>query len=181
MKLENQVYSLELAKKLKEKREAVLGYEKLYEVSNLGAVRSLARNTTSGRVLKQNRSRFYLSVCLSNKNKYRTFATHRLVAQAFIKNPENKPYVNHKNGNKYDNQARNLEWTTPSENKTHAVKNGFTYSPKGRNHWNAKLTEYDVVLIRRNAHKPLKELAKQFKVSIQTVSDIINRKKWKHI
>lgn len=164
-----------------EKWRSIKGYKALYEVSNLGNVRSLPRFTTLGRVLKQNRSRFYKSVCLSKKNKFKTFTVHRLVAEAFIINPKNKLYVNHKDGNKYNNQLKNLEWSTPSENKVHAIKNGFTYSPKGSNHWAAKLQKWQVITIRRNAYKPLKVLAKEFRVSLQTISDIINRKKWKYL
>lgn len=156
-------------------------YKGLYQVSSLGRVRSLPRNTTKGGIIKGNKSRFYQSLCLSKNGYIKSYAIHRLVAITFIKNSDNKPYVNHKDGNKFNNRVDNLEWTTPSENKIHAVKNGFTYSPRGEKHWASKLSEWQVISIRRNAYKPQKELAKEFNVSFQTISDIINRKKWKHI
>jgi len=100
----------------------VVGYEGLYEVSNLGRVKSLPRNGTirQERVLRENVKRSgYVNIVLRKNGKPRTFRLHRLVARAFIQNPENKPQVNHKNGDKRDNRAINLEWTTVSENLKH--------------------------------------------------------------
>jgi hypothetical protein len=61
----------------------------------------------------------------NNDRKY--FLIHRLVAQTFIPNPENKPEVNHKDGNKHNCYYKNLEWVTPSENKQHAFDTGLKY------------------------------------------------------
>lgn len=160
----------------------ITGYEGLYKVSDLGRVKSLPRNTTSGRVLRQNKSRFYPTVCLSKENRFESVSVHRLVAIHFIQNPDNKPYVNHRDGNKFNNNASNLEWVTPSENKIHAMKNGLTFSPRGENHWAARLTEKQVIKMRlTRGHKKIREIAADFKVSPQLVSDILNRKRWKHI
>ena len=156
-------------------------YTGLYQVSTLGRVRSLPRTTTTGRILKKNKSRFYITVCLSKKNKFETVSVHRLIAKHFIRNPKDKPYVNHLDGNKFNNKLENLEWCTPSENKKHAVVNGYTYSPRGVKHWASKLTEKQVIEIRQKRNERQKVLAKRYKISIQTISDIINRKKWKHI
>lgn len=95
-----------------------------YQVSNLGNVRSIPRNRTKGGVLtpfEYIRNGYYLVSIYINGVKKRCFV-HKLVAQAFIKNPLNKPQVNHKNGNKHDNRASNLEWVTCSENIQHAYK-----------------------------------------------------------
>lgn len=166
---------MEIWKKIK-------NYEGLYEVSSLGRIKSLPRTTTKGGILKQNKSRFYLTVCLSKENQFRSLTVHRLVATHFISNPSQKAYVNHKDGNKFNNNIENLEWTTPSENKLHAVKNNLTHSPRGNKHWAAKLTEKQVIKMRlERSHKKLKNIAKEYKVSIQLVSDILNRKRWKHI
>lgn len=67
----------------------------------------------------------YLHVCLHKNKQQKTVRVHRLVANEFIENPQNKPQVNHKNGNKKDNRIENLEWATSSENINHAVKTGL--------------------------------------------------------
>lgn len=106
----------------KEVWKPIKGYEGIYAVSDLGRVKSLPRNGTirQERVLRGNFKRSgYVNIVLQKNGKPRTFRLHRLVARAFIPNPENKPQVNHKNGNKRDNRATNLEWVTSSENLKH--------------------------------------------------------------
>jgi len=103
------------------------GYEGLYQVSTLGRVRSLPRISCQGHPLKggyrkpQNRSG-YLSICLHKEGVWSKYLMHRLVATTFIPNPENKPEVNHIDGNKHNNRVENLEWCTKSENLMHASK-----------------------------------------------------------
>ena len=100
----------------------VVGYEGLYEVSSDGDV----RNAKTGRVLKPGRGKDgYLQLCLCHLGRSRTFSIHRIVAIAFIKNPNGKEQVNHKDGVKTNNNVKNLEWSTPSENLTHAWVNGY--------------------------------------------------------
>lgn len=107
------------------------GYAGAYEISELGAVRSISRIITgkegvsyplNGRVLKTspNRQVNYLQVSLWANNKETKYYVHRLVAKAFIPNPHNKPEVNHLDGNKHNNHVSNLEWVTSSENSCHA-------------------------------------------------------------
>lgn len=89
----------------------VIGYENLYQVSNLGRVKN-----KFGRILPQNSSGRYLRVCL-NKNKVnKKIAVHRLVAKAFIPNPNNYETVNHIDENRFNNNIENLEWCTNVEN-----------------------------------------------------------------
>ena len=92
-----------------------------YEVSNLGKVRN-----SSGKVIKPWRqTNGYISVDLHQDGIKRSFRVHRLVAEAFIPNPESKKEVNHIDGNKDNNAVSNLEWTTHQENMSHAFENGL--------------------------------------------------------
>lgn len=104
----------------------IKGYEGLYAVSNLGRIYSYEKYRHNGKFLKQNiRKDGYMEVGLSlNKNR-KTFSVHRLVANAFVENDMNLPEVNHKDGDKANNIASNLEWVTSSENQIHAIKNGL--------------------------------------------------------
>jgi hypothetical protein len=106
----------------------------LYQVSNIGRVKSLERtvidkrghkNYTNERILKPFTSpKGYLQVSLHNINgKNKTAKVHRLVCEAFYDNPKNKPEVNHINENKLDNRACNLEWVTTKENCNHGTHN----------------------------------------------------------
>ena len=113
------------------------GYEGTYQVSNLGRVRSLDRyvpfGTNSsrlrkipGKVLKQQpHNEGYWVAQLSKDSKLSLYLVHRLVATAFIPNPMNKEMVNHKDGNKQNNNADNLEWATRQENEDHAFRTGL--------------------------------------------------------
>lgn len=100
-----------------EKWREVLGYEGLYKVSNLGRIKS--RNKLK---VQQDNGRGYLVVHLNKNGKPKWHLVHRLVAQAFIDNPQNKPTVNHKDGDRTNNKAINLEWATYSENNSHSYR-----------------------------------------------------------
>lgn len=118
----------------------VKGYEQLYEVSNLGRVRSCANKTTFSmkhgkrtwkqRILKQKSDKqSYKRVTLYKDKKQKTFLVHRLVAEAFLPNPENKPIINHKDGNPPNNEWTNLEWCTYRDNLMHAFANKMNKNP----------------------------------------------------
>lgn len=96
------------------------GYKGLYQVSSWGRV----KNYRSGRVLKCDKTTYgYLRVTLVNNGNIQHQLVHRLVAEAFIPNPENKPQVNHIDENKENNCVENLEWCTRSENMNHGTRN----------------------------------------------------------
>lgn len=102
----------------------VVGYEGLYRISNKGTVCRLYKNGKvnfmTPRILNG-----YWRVKLCNGNTQKEYFLHRLIAQAFIPNPDNKPEINHINGIKTDNRIENLEWVTRSENAIHATKTGL--------------------------------------------------------
>ena len=101
------------------------GYEGLYQVSTLGRVRSLyGHGGVSVRILKPYiRKTGYLDVGLFKNGAYSYKLIHRLVAQAFVPNPENKPVVNHKDEDKTNNQVENLEWCTAEYNNNYGTRN----------------------------------------------------------
>lgn len=100
-------------------------YEGLYQVSNLGNVKSLNYNHTGNpRLLKPHESESGYYYVYLRKDKHTTgFRVHRLVASAFVPNPDNKPQVNHINENKKDNRAINLSWMTAKENSNYGTRN----------------------------------------------------------
>ena len=98
------------------------GYEGLYEVSNLGRVKSLKCGRE--RILKpQMKKKGYLQVGLRKEGKYKMFKVHRLVAQAFIPNPEGLPQINHKDENPSNNRVENLEWCDSKYNNNYGTHN----------------------------------------------------------
>ena len=105
----------------------IKNYEGLYQVSNLGNIKSLNyRNKNIEHFLSQGVNQFgYKFVVLCKDNKQKNFRVHRLVASAFIPNPNNYKIVNHKDGDKQNNSYDNLEWCTYSENLTHAYETGL--------------------------------------------------------
>ena len=166
------------------------GYEGLYQVSNLGRVKSLDRiinrsngskMTIIGRILIPHfDGAGYLFVHLSKNNKGTPKNIHRLVGIVFIPNPNNKATINHINGDKLDNRSENLEWLTNKENSDHAFDLGL-YG-KGMTRYNAKLSDSDVELIRYGL-KDLSQsqIAERFGIAQAGVSKIRLGKIWKHV
>jgi len=116
---------------MKEIWKSIEGYEGLYQVSNLGSFKSLERKvrskyairTVKEKILKQFLSKYgYLTVGLSKNCKTKRYQSHRLVAIAFISNPNNYPMVNHKDENRSNPKANNLEWCTSKYNNNYGTK-----------------------------------------------------------
>ncbi len=158
----------------------VVGYEGLYKVSNTGVVRSMKRHVN----LKPGLTKFnYHHVGLYKDGKTKTSRVHRIVGIAFIPNPENKPQINHIDGNKINNHVSNLEWNTASENLYHALATGLRPSSVGVLNGGAKLQEADVRDIRMfvKAGFSYLNISRVYPVCDQAISDIINGKTWSHV
>lgn len=111
---------------MKEIWRNVKGYEGLYEVSNLGRIKSIQRSGTPGGVRKLNVNKYgYVYVMLSKSNKHKNHTVHRLVGLAFIPSVDGKELINHIDGNKSNNNLKNLEWVNNSENRKHAFANNL--------------------------------------------------------
>ena len=157
---------------MKEIFKPVVGFE-MYEVSNLGRVKRGDRFKKPTLA-----STGYLIVSLRDKSNRKSDTVHRIVAKAFISNPENKPEVNHINGDKEDNSVDNLEWVTRSENFLHAHKTGLNKSRAGVGTF---LTPSDVIEIREK-YVPRKytqaKLAKEYGVDQSCISRILSGELW---
>lgn len=117
------------------------GYEGRYQISNFGKVKSLIFNKNMKAFGKN-----YLMIALRDKDGEKHFEyIHRLVAENFIDNPNKYRVVNHKNGNKKDNRAENLEWCTYSHNIKEAFRIGLSFNGKGsKNGRSKKVKQYDL-------------------------------------
>lgn len=119
-------------------------YEKLYQVSNLGRVKSFCKNKQEGNILSFSiNPKGYYQIILTKSKKPKNWLVHRLVAIAFIPNPNNLPQVNHIDGNKQNNCVNNLEWITNEDNMKHARANHLY--PDGKDRITCrKVNQYDL-------------------------------------
>lgn len=134
----------------------VPGYEGYYEISNTGKVRSLTRTITDslgktriypGKILTQKNVKGYYKLQLSKDGTRKEYFVHRLLAEAFIPNPDNLPAVNHKDENKQNNNIDNLEWCTVEYNNRYGTKNERCSQTKSK----------PVIMCDKNTQKPIKE------------------------
>lgn len=181
----------------------ITGHKGKYQISNIGRIKSLKRI-----VFSKSGYSFVVheKITFGNKkpNGYYVFNLKRggssayisrLVAQAFIPNPDNKPHVNHIDGVPANNKVANLEWCTHKENMRHAWRTGLFESSRkkarincgnrfrGEKSYTSKLSNRDVLSVRKlhNKGKSNTELGKIYRVDQSTISNIIHRKTWKHI
>jgi len=150
-----------------------------YQISSLGSVKSFKRNRIL--ILKQVKDNYgYFIVTLQKGSMRYGKKVHRLIAEAFIPNPENKKEVNHENGIKDDNRICNLSWNTFKENQDHATLNGLR--PRGIKNKNCKICEDIALLIKHelinNPNMFRKDIAIKFNTTKNIVDDIARKKTW---
>ena len=168
----------------------IIGYEGFYEVSNLGRVKSIARwkpQNNGGKCWVEDRilnnsvnNRGYVRLCLHRDSKGKSYKLSRLVAQAFVPNPNNLPYVNHIDGVKTNDIYTNLEWCSQSDNVKHAYTCGLRQSAIGK----VRLTilsfekAEEIRALYKSGDKNQREIAELYGVSTATINGIINYKIW---
>lgn len=149
-------------------RDAV-GYEDCFQISNFGNLYSKRTN----KILKQrltDTGYYVIATKIGGRSGInKILRIHKLVAKAFIENPDNKTQVNHIDGNKQNNNVLNLEWVTPSENTKHAYDNNLAQAAQGINNVGSKLTEQDIFSI-RNSNESCRSLAKIYNVHHSQIS-----------
>lgn len=165
------------------------GYEGLYQISNLGRVKSLERWVQNYGKLQHhpekikvpaNRGDGYQALILYKDNKGKNRYIHRLVAEAFLPNPNNKMTVNHVNGNKSDNRAENLEWSTYAENNKHAYDTGLNDETHRRNRKGSfKVAQYDKDMNLIKEYPSIREAERQTGIDCQSICLGI-KKGWKY-
>lgn len=171
-----------------EQWRSVAGYEGIYEVSDCGRVRSLSRVCHAGR--KQTGKLMSLCDCgkgyrvviLTKGGKCRVHRVHRLVAEAFIHNPDPVKFwqINHLDADRSNNLVSNLEWCTPSMNVLHAFSLGRMTVPLRPNRTNCKVTEFQVRVIRRAWALGCScgYLGEVFRVTPCNIGMIVRRRTW---
>jgi len=157
----------------------------LYQVSNYGRVRALARKDPLGKNLQGGLRKLatdrdgYQHLILSKKSKQNQRKAHRLVLEAFAGPCPDGMQCRHIDGNPRNNHLSNLKWGTLSENQKDRNIHGTDH--RGSKHYGAKLCELDVWLIRNVTGVTQKQIADFFGISFQNVSSIQNRKTWAHV
>ena len=162
----------------------IKNYERYLIDSNNGNIYSNAKGKDMFLLKTYTKPDGYLAVTLWDDNirgtkKRKTFLVHRLVAETFIPNAENKPTVNHKDGNKTNNCVANLEWATSHEQNVHAFANELNYARKGEEANRAQLTWDDVHFIRNNyPNISVADLSSKFNITKECIYAILYNYTW---
>lgn len=175
-----------------ERWSEIKGYEGLYNISDFGRIKALEKIIvySNGKIyhydekhLKLNYSNGYRSISLVKNKEKITHMAHILVGQHFIPNPDNKPFMNHLDGDRSNNYYLNLEWSTNSENQLHSYHVLGRKAVKGEINGISKLKEVDIPLIRqlRIEGKTISEIAGLFSVSYEAIRKVIIGKNWSWI
>lgn len=176
----------------------IKGYEGLYCASYDGEIIICPRERLYGKTKVKTEgkvkrchigSKGYYLVSLTKDKKQKTYSVHRLIAETLIPNPEKKPFVNHKNGNRTDNRVENLEWVTSSENVLHSYRT-LNYSPSeytrnkrrikmsGRTPHINNIDANGTLIINLNSgvyHHSINEASKAYNISVRLIKKRLNK------
>lgn len=162
----------------------VVGYEQYFMISNTGRIFSKRTNKEIVATIGKTGYAMFTTKIGGRTGKSIAFKVHRLVAESFIDNVDDKPYVNHIDGVKTNNTVQNLEWCTAKENVNHAIKTGLHVIKFGEDHGSTKLNEEIVRKVRSLYATGLysyADIAKEMNLKTRTVAGIVRRETWKHI
>jgi len=164
---------------MEEQWKDIDGYNGDYQISNMGRVKSFKKGREFIRKPYLNKNVGYFYISLYKNNNKKSYRRCRLVAKYFVDNPQNKPDVNHKDGNKQNDYYKNLEWVTPKENMNHAVKNGL-HDVKGSKNPRSKLSKNDVMIIKERLAngETHREIAIDFNVNRKAITKISTGRRW---
>lgn len=165
-----------------EQWKPVVSFEGAYEVSNLGRIKSLRRLKNNKGAFQEVKERIlvigqsnYPSVSLWLNGTLKVKKVHRIVAEAWIKNPLNKAEVNHIDANRQNNCVENLEWVTRQENVNHAKENNLL--PRGNNHVNTKVNSAEIIeFFTKHSDSTQRQIGEIFGISQARVSQILGAK-----
>lgn len=173
----------------------VKDWENYYEISNYGRLKRLPRMSKHSfgnfykpygeKIIKRtmrNKKR-YINVHLTKNGICVTKQLHRLVLLTFVPMPEDKPYVNHINGDKHDNRLINLEWVSAKENCRHAIDTGLTVFLQGEDVANSKITKKQAIKIKKLLKQKVRncDIAVKLKTTQKIVADIKSGRTWSHL
>lgn len=177
--------------------KAIAGYEGYFSVSDLGRIRSETRTvphkrhgsvTYTGKMLSptitERGANRYCLINLTKDGKGKSWLVHRLVAAAFVDNPNDQNVVNHIDGDGTNNRASNLEWISAQENTEHAYRLGLAKGNVGIKNPSAKLTVDDVRAIKeliREGQMTQRAIAEKFGVVPMVITDIKKGRTWTHV
>lgn len=149
-----------------------------YKISNYGRIISYVIHKNGKLMGRPKDENGYYRNCFISIYGKKLFLIHRLVAMAFIKNPDGKQQVNHKDGNKINNYYKNLEWATQTENMRHAFKNKLFKDRSGENSKTAKLN-WKIVKKIRNSSLSNSQLSIIYNVTPTAIQSVRTHKNWK--
>jgi len=149
-------------------------YEGLYQVSNYGEIKSLQHYRGKENILRQRIKRGYYTIGLRKQNKRKWYIVHRLVAMAFIPNPNNLPQINHKDENKLNNNVENLEWCDALYNNCYGKRlNKVSNSNKTKK----QVIQYDLNMNKLNIYNSIASASRSTNTNITSISKCINNKR----